>query len=133
MYAHCDHNFSIMSFKRLLITRFLITFIYTVLTLCTVTFVHSTYRCRNYLRDETIQGRKLFMEILFTHVFRPYRTHQCGSKSAQPNLNLESNPKFEFRSALNISTDTINCQYTTNIQAVRSSFEGETTLFYNYR
>ena len=103
------------------------------LTLCTVTFVYSTYRSGNYSRDETIQGRKLFMEILFTHVFRPYRTHQCGSKSAQPNLNLESNPKFEFRSALNISTDTINCQYTTNIQAVRSSFEGETTLFYNYR
>ena len=29
------------------------------LTLCTVTFVHSTYRCGNYSREETIQGRKL--------------------------------------------------------------------------
>ena len=26
------------------------------LTLCTVTFVHSTYRCGNYLREETILG-----------------------------------------------------------------------------
>ena len=30
------------------------------LTLCTVTFDHSTYRCGNYSREETIQGRKLF-------------------------------------------------------------------------
>ena len=33
------------------------------LTLCTVTFCHSTYRCGNYSREETIQGRKLFAEI----------------------------------------------------------------------
>ena len=33
------------------------------LTLCTVIFVHSTYRCGNYSREETIQGRKLFAEI----------------------------------------------------------------------
>ena len=33
------------------------------LTLCTVTFVHITYRCGNYLREETIQGWKLFAEI----------------------------------------------------------------------
>ncbi len=33
------------------------------LTLCTVTFGHSTYRCGNYSREETIQGRKLFTEI----------------------------------------------------------------------
>jgi len=25
-----------------------------------VTFAHSTYRCGNYSREETIQGRKLF-------------------------------------------------------------------------
>ena len=30
------------------------------LTLCTVTFGHSTYRWGNYSREETIQGRKLF-------------------------------------------------------------------------
>ena len=29
------------------------------LTRCTVTFDHSTYRCGNYSREETIQGRKL--------------------------------------------------------------------------
>ena len=29
-------------------------------TLCTVTFSNSTYRCGNYSREETIQGRKLF-------------------------------------------------------------------------
>ena len=33
------------------------------LTLCTVTFGNSTYRCGNYSREETIQGRKLFAEI----------------------------------------------------------------------
>ena len=33
------------------------------LTLCTVTFDHSTYRCGNYSREETIQGRKLYEEI----------------------------------------------------------------------
>ena len=33
------------------------------LTLCTVTFGHSKYRCGNYLREETIQGWKLFAEI----------------------------------------------------------------------
>ena len=33
------------------------------LTLFTVTFDHSTYRCGNYSREETIQGRKLFAEI----------------------------------------------------------------------
>ena len=31
-----------------------------ILSLCTVTFDHSTYRCGNYSREETIQGRKLF-------------------------------------------------------------------------
>ena len=35
------------------------------LTLCTVTFDHSTYRCENYSREETIQGRKLFAEIRY--------------------------------------------------------------------
>ena len=33
------------------------------LTLCTVTFSRSTYRCGNYLREETIEGRKLYEEI----------------------------------------------------------------------
>ena len=35
------------------------------LTLCRVTFGHSTYRCGNYSREETIQGRKLFAEIRY--------------------------------------------------------------------
>merc|ERR1711956_76215 len=35
------------------------------LTLCNVTFKHSTYRCGNYSREETIQGRKLFAEIRY--------------------------------------------------------------------
>ena len=35
------------------------------LTLSTVTFGHSTYRCGNYSREETIQGRKLFAEIRY--------------------------------------------------------------------
>ena len=35
------------------------------LTLCTVTFDHSTYRCGNYSREETIQGRKLYEEIRY--------------------------------------------------------------------
>ena len=35
------------------------------LTLCTVTFVHSTYSCGNYSREQTIQGRKLFAEIRY--------------------------------------------------------------------
>ena len=33
------------------------------LILCSVTFGHSTYRCGNYSREETIQRRKLFAEI----------------------------------------------------------------------
>ena len=35
------------------------------LTWCTVTFAHSTYRCGNCSREETIQGRKLFTEIRY--------------------------------------------------------------------
>ena len=35
------------------------------LILCTVTFDHITYRCGNYSREETIQGRKLFAEIRY--------------------------------------------------------------------
>ena len=35
------------------------------LCLCTVTFDHSTYRCGNYSREETIQGQKLFAEIRY--------------------------------------------------------------------
>ena len=30
-----------------------------------MTFDHSTYRCGNYSREETIQGRKLFAEIRY--------------------------------------------------------------------
>ena len=30
------------------------------LTLCSMTFDHSTYRCGNYSREEIIQGRKLY-------------------------------------------------------------------------
>ena len=32
------------------------------LTLCTVTFVHSTYRCGNYSRAETIRGNTVFVK-----------------------------------------------------------------------
>ena len=35
------------------------------LTLYTVTFGNSTYRCGNYSREETIQGRKLYEEIRY--------------------------------------------------------------------
>ena len=35
------------------------------LTLCTVTFGRGTYRCGNYSREETIQGRKQFPEIRY--------------------------------------------------------------------
>ena len=35
------------------------------LSLCTVTFGSSTYRCGNYSREETIQGRKLYEEIRY--------------------------------------------------------------------
>ena len=35
------------------------------LTLCTVTFNHSTYRWGNYSREETIQGRKLYEKIRY--------------------------------------------------------------------
>jgi hypothetical protein len=31
-----------------------------------VTFGHSTYRCGNYSREETIQGRKLYEEIRYS-------------------------------------------------------------------
>ena len=41
------------------------------LTLCTVTFGNSTYRCGNYSREETIQGRKLYEEIRY--VLRRFR------------------------------------------------------------
>ena len=37
------------------------------LTLCTVTFGYSTYRCGNYSGEETIQGRKLFAEIRYVN------------------------------------------------------------------
>ena len=36
------------------------------LTLCTVTFGNSTYRCGNYSREETIQGRKLYEEMRYS-------------------------------------------------------------------
>ena len=39
------------------------------LTLCTVTFDHRTYRCGNYSREETIQGRKVFAEIRYFFYF----------------------------------------------------------------
>ena len=35
------------------------------LILCSVTFYHSTYRCGNYSREGTIQGRKVFAEIRY--------------------------------------------------------------------
>ena len=35
------------------------------LSWCTVTFDHTTYRCGNYSREETIQGWKLFAEIRY--------------------------------------------------------------------
>ena len=38
------------------------------LTLCTVTFGNSTYRCGNSSREETLQGRKLFAEIQYIKI-----------------------------------------------------------------
>ena len=35
------------------------------LTLCSATLGHSTYRCGNYSREETIQGRKVFADIQY--------------------------------------------------------------------
>ena len=52
--------------------------------LCNVTFGYSTYRCGNYSREETIQGRKLFAE---------YSSHFCKSFS---NLRLLSD-RFDLR------------------------------------
>ena len=43
------------------------------LTLCTVTFDHSTYRFGNYSREETIQGRKLFVEIRYLQYLGMYK------------------------------------------------------------
>ena len=40
------------------------------LALCTVTFGYSTYRCGNYSREETIQLRKLFVEIRYPKMFK---------------------------------------------------------------
>ena len=34
-----------------------------------MTFDHSTYRCGNYSREETIQGRKLYEEIRYVLLF----------------------------------------------------------------
>ena len=47
------------------------------LTLCSVTFGHSTYRCGNYSREETIEGRKLFVEIRYI----TFHTQNQKSKS----------------------------------------------------
>ena len=48
------------------------------LTLCTVTFVHSMYRCGNSSREETIQGRKLFAEIRYVCQKREWSRHIKG-------------------------------------------------------
>ena len=37
------------------------------LTLCTVTFHHSTYRCGNYSREETIRGNTVHMGGQFSN------------------------------------------------------------------
>ena len=65
------------------------------LTLCTVTFDHSTYRCGNYSREETIQGRKLFAEIQYiTSKLMPKRTSKLMPKRVKPNFSSHSNPNF---------------------------------------
>ena len=51
------------------------------LTLCTVTFAHSTYRCGNYSREETIQGRKLYEEIRYM-----FCDQKSTARSAQINM-----------------------------------------------
>ena len=44
------------------------TIVFLNLTLCTVTFVHSTYRCANYSRAETIRGNTVcIVEICGMH------------------------------------------------------------------
>ena len=62
------------------------------LTLCTVTFDHSTYRCGNYSREETIQGRKLFAEIRYSHQFR-----SSGSHHQRPQIELQVQILFFHR------------------------------------
>jgi hypothetical protein len=42
-----------------------------------VTFDHSTYRCGNYSREETIQGRKLFAEIRYLIFDRLVKNNIC--------------------------------------------------------
>ena len=46
---------------------------YGMITFCT--FGHSTYRCGNYSREETIQGRKLFAEIRYPRSEWSNQTH----------------------------------------------------------
>ena len=56
-YVHSTYCISVTSFHR--------NYSFLNLTLCAVTFVHSTYRCGNYSSEETIQRRKLFAKTRY--------------------------------------------------------------------
>ena len=70
------------------------------LTLCTVTFGCSTYRCGNYLREETIQGRKLFAEIRYSKSSKiaKYFHFRITAKNAKENIVRISCANKFFRS-----------------------------------
>ena len=55
------------------------------LTLCTMTFGYSPYRCRNYSREETIQGRKIYEEIR-QFVLKPFNAFllKTGNREVIP-------------------------------------------------
>ena len=67
------------------------------LTLCTVTFDHSTYRCGNYSREETIQGRKLFVEIGYINVLSAltWQASLNSSLDGQIQVDLVKNTNFQ--------------------------------------
>ena len=67
VYYNCEKLVDIVVFTyRISANSFRGNYSFLNLTLCTVTFDHSTYRCGNYSREEIIQGRKLFAEIRYT-------------------------------------------------------------------
>ena len=72
LFSHCYSHLQIMStmyhlcplfIYRISANSFRGNYSFLNSTLCTVTFHHSTYKCGNYSREESIQGRKL----LFSH------------------------------------------------------------------
>ena len=65
------------------------------LTLCTVTFGNSTYRCGYYSREETIQGRKLYEEIRYISRISFLKLF-CRKYFLLPGMERGSHPNFLF-------------------------------------